>query len=134
MLQGDDYSVGHIGHTVEPRTVMPPRAPVFLGELEQMVLLTILHLGEEAYAVPIREALLTRAGRRIARGALYTTLERLETKGYLQSWFSDSTPERGGRARRYFAVTPRGVALLRTSHETWRTLYEGLEPILGSTE
>jgi DNA-binding PadR family transcriptional regulator len=107
--------------------------PVFLGDLELMVLLVILHLGEYAYAVPIRQALADRAGRQIARGALYTTLERLEAKGYLRSRFGDPTPERGGRSRRYFSVSARGLAALRTSYDALRGLSEGLESILGRT-
>jgi DNA-binding PadR family transcriptional regulator len=111
---------------------MVPR-PVFLGDLELMVLLVVLHLGDEAYAVPIRRALADRAGRHIARGALYTTLERLESKGYLRSRFGDPTPERGGRSRRYFSVSARGLSALRTSYDAFRGLYQGLEAILGRT-
>lgn len=110
-----------------------PRPTVFLGDLEQMVLLAILHLGDGAYAVPVRRELATRAGRHIARGALYTTLERLESKGYLRSRLGDPTPERGGRARRYYTVSARGLATLRTSCEALRGLYQGLEAILGRT-
>lgn len=105
--------------------------PVFLGDLEQMVLLAVLHLGDAAYAVPIRDQLVSRAGRHIARGALYTTLDRLESKGYLRSRLGDPTPERGGRSRRYYAVTPRGLAALRTSRDALRGLYRGLEDLLG---
>jgi PadR family transcriptional regulator PadR len=105
--------------------------PVFLGDLEQMVLLGVLHLGDGAYAVPIRELLASRAGRHLARGALYTTLDRLESKGYLRSRLGDPMPERGGRSRRYYTVTTRGLAALRTSREALRGLYHGLEDLLG---
>src|SRR5262249_14151150 len=98
---------------------------------EQMVLLAILQLGDKAYAVPIREELATRARRRITRGALYTTLDRLEAKAYLRSRFGDPVPERGGRARRYYPVTMRGVAALRTAHQALRNLCQGLDAILG---
>jgi PadR family transcriptional regulator, regulatory protein PadR len=107
--------------------------PVFLGDLELMVLLVVLHLGDEAYAVPVRQALAERAGRHIARGALYTTLERLESKGYLRSRFGDPTPERGGRSRRYFSVSARGLSALRTSYDAFRGLFQGLEALLGRT-
>jgi PadR family transcriptional regulator PadR len=107
--------------------------PAVLGEFEQMVLLAVLHLGEGAYAVPIRQELATRARRTIARGALYTTLERLELKGYLRSRFGDPIAERGGRARRYFTVTARGLAALRASRDALRSMYRGLETILGET-
>jgi DNA-binding PadR family transcriptional regulator len=106
---------------------------VFLGDLEQMVLLAILHLGDGAYAVPIRQELAARAGRQIARGALYTTLDRLESKGYLRSRVGEPIPERGGRSRRYYTVTARGIAAVRTSCEALRALYHGLDAILGRT-
>jgi DNA-binding PadR family transcriptional regulator len=109
------------------------RQPVFLGEFEQMVLLAILRLGDEAYAVTIREELGMRVGRQIARGALYTTLERLESKGYLRSKFGDPTAERGGRARRYFFLTARGLAALRSTKDALRRMYEGLDALLGET-
>jgi DNA-binding PadR family transcriptional regulator len=111
---------------------MPPQ-PAFLGEFEQLVLLAILQLGDAAYAVPIRQEIADRARRQIARGALYTTLERLEVKGYVRSRFGDPTPERGGRARRYFLVTTRGRSALRTSYQALRGLIHGLEDVLGET-
>ena len=80
-----------------------------LGEFEHIVLLAILRLGEDAYAIPIREEIEERTGRSVARGALYTALERLETKRCLRSRMSDPLPERGGRSRRYFTVTPAGL-------------------------
>ena len=105
----------------------------FLGEFEQMVLLAILRLGEDAYAVPIRDEIEQRARRSVARGALYTTLERLEAKEFLSSRMSDPTPERGGRSRRYFEVTGVGVQSLRHSHAALHNLTEGLESVLGDT-
>ena len=105
----------------------------FLGEFEQMVLLAILRLGETAYAVPVRDEIEQRAGRNVARGALYTTLERLEVKGFLASRMSDPTPERGGRSRRYFEVTAEGVHSLRHSRAALHNLSEGLESVLGDT-
>ena len=83
---------------------------IYLGELEQIVLLAVLRLGDEAYAVPILEQIEAQTGRKVARGALYTALERLETKGCLRSRVGEPLAERGGRARRYFTVTPGGRA------------------------
>src|ERR687893_2737373 len=71
-------------------------APIYLGEFEYAVLLAILHLQEDAYAVPIRELIEERTGRPVARGALYTGLDRLEGKGCLKSRMADATEERGG--------------------------------------
>jgi PadR family transcriptional regulator len=99
----------------------------YLGELEQQILLVVLRLGDEAYGNPIREMLATAASRRIARGALYTSLERLETKGFLRSTIGEPLPERGGRARRYFTVTAAGRRALRHSRRVLLGLWDGLE-------
>lgn len=104
-----------------------------LGGLEQMVLLAVLHLGERAYAVNVRSELEDRASRRISRGALYTVLERLEGKGYVSSRMGDPTPERGGRAKRYYRVTASGVRALRESKKTIESLWQGLESVLGES-
>ena len=101
-----------------------------LGEFEQLVLLAVLQLGDEAYAVPVRELIVTRAGRDVARGALYTALERLETKGLLASRLGDALAERGGRPRRYFTVTADGVSLLREARAAVAKLSRGLESVL----
>src|SRR6185436_18549413 len=100
---------------------------IYLGELEQIVLLAVLRLGDEAYAVPILEQIAAQTGRQIARGALYTALERLETKGCLRSRVGEPLPERGGRARRYFTVTPAAVRALKASRQTLMRLWNGLE-------
>jgi DNA-binding PadR family transcriptional regulator len=99
----------------------------YLGEFEQVVLLAILRLGEDAYAIPVREEIEARAGRSVARGALYTALERLETKGCLSSRMSEPLPERGGRSRRYYTVTATGLAALRASREALLALWQGME-------
>ena len=100
---------------------------VYLGELEQIVLLAVLRLGDEAYAVPILEVIERDAGRRIARGALYTALDRLEAKGCLRSRIGEPIAERGGRARRYFTVTPAAVRSLKASRQALQRLWNGLE-------
>jgi len=105
---------------------MKAKAP-YLGELEQQILLVVLRLGDEAYANPIGERLRTAAGRRIARGALYTALERLEAKGCLRSTMGAPLPERGGRARRYFTVSAAGMRALRQSRRVLLGLWDGLE-------
>lgn len=105
---------------------------IYLGELEQHILLVVLRLEDEAYANPIGEMLVTSAGRRIARGALYTALERLEVKGFLRSTMGDPLPERGGRARRYFTVTAPGRRALSHSRRVLLGLWDGLESKLGA--
>ena len=101
-----------------------------LGEFEQIVLLAILRLGEEAYGVPIRLDIERRTGRAVTVGAVYRTLDRLEDKGYISSAFSDPIPERGGRSKRYFTVRPRGLRILRASREALSAMWEGLEPLV----
>lgn len=103
-----------------------------LGEFEHLVLLAILRLGEEAYAIPIREEIESRTERSVARGALYTALDRLEAKGCVRSRMSDPLPERGGRSRRFFLVTPTGLAALRSSRRSLLRLWQGLEGRLES--
>lgn len=83
-----------------------------LGEFEQIVLISVLRLGDRAYGVPIREEIERRAKRKVTIGALYATLNRLEAKGYLRSWFADPTPRRGGRSKRYFRLLPAGEQAL----------------------
>jgi PadR family transcriptional regulator PadR len=101
-----------------------------LGEFEQIVLLAILRLGDEAYGVPIRLEIERRTGRALTVGALYRTLDRLEDKGYVLSAFSAPTPERGGRSKRYFRVRARGLRNLRASREALTAMWEGLEPLV----
>jgi DNA-binding PadR family transcriptional regulator len=88
---------------------------VRLTEVEQLVLLAALRLGDEAYAVPIRDVVASNAGISLSRGSIYVALERLEARGLVESWFSEPTAERGGKARRLFRVCPEGVSALRAS-------------------
>ena len=101
--------------------------PETLGEFEQIVLLAIVRLHADAYGSTIREEIETRTGRSIAIGALYTALERLERKGYVRSTLSDPTPQRGGRAKRYFHLRPAGAAALRRSREALASMWAGVE-------
>ena len=103
--------------------------PPYLGEFEYAVLLAILQL-EDSYAVPVRALLEERTGRPIARGALYTALERLEAKGCLRSRMGDPTVDRGGRPRRYFTVTPAGLRAIKATHGAFASLTRGLETLL----
>lgn len=106
--------------------------PVFLGEFEQLVLLSLLRLGDSATVLELRGRMEELAERSISRGALYRTLDRLEEKGWV-AWEVDpeDVPERGGRPRRRFQVTGEGVAVLRASRDTLRGLWAGLEEVLG---
>lgn len=105
----------------------------FLGEFEQMLLLAALHLGDEAYGVRLMEELEGRVGRKVSRGSVYVTLDRLEDKGWIASEQSASRPERGGRPRRIVSVTPDGKAALRKSREALLALWSGLEEALDAS-
>ena len=102
----------------------------YLGEFEQIVLLAILRLKDDAYAVPVREEIEGRTSRSVARGALYTALDRLEAKHFLTSKMGEPLAERGGRSRRYYTVTPAGISALRASRHALLQLWNGLESLL----
>jgi DNA-binding PadR family transcriptional regulator len=107
------YSVGIMRH-------------VPLGEFEQIVLLAILRLRENAYGVTIRREITVCTGRQPAPGALYTTLDRMEEKGLVESWLGDPTPQRGGRAKRYFIVTNKGRVAVASAQRSYQNLLRGL--------
>jgi PadR family transcriptional regulator PadR len=102
----------------------------FLGEFEQMMLLAVLHLKDQAYGRAIREELEARVGRKVTHGASYTTLDRMVSKGLLESNLEKPEPGRGGHAKRYFRVTAQGIQALRESRAAFQTLWSGLEEIL----
>jgi DNA-binding PadR family transcriptional regulator len=97
-----------------------------MGDFEQIVLLAILRVGEDAYGVTIRAEIELCTGRDPAPGALYTTLDRLEDKGFVTSRLGDPTPQRGGRAKRFFTVTASGLEAVARAQESYRRLMQGL--------
>ena len=101
-----------------------------LGEFEQLVLLAVLQLKKEATGAGISQALEEKADRRVSRGALYSSLDRLESKGYLTWRVEGSTPERGGHPSRLFAVTESGLEALREHQRALRNLTQGLDEVL----
>jgi|SRR5687768_5677932 len=104
-----------------------------LGEFEVVVLLAVLHLGsrgEQAYGSTIRDEIAARAQRPFARGALYVTLDRLETKGLVASRLTGATPRRDNRPKRIFKVTPAGLRAVRQSVAVVANMQRGLEPLL----
>ena len=111
---------------------MPP-APVYLGEFEQLVLLAVLRLGDDAYGVGIGRALEERAGRRVARGALYTTLDRLEDKGLVRWKYQAGGDERGRVPRKTYTLTAHGLASIRSSQHALQQMAHGLDRVLGKT-
>ena len=99
------------------------------GELEQMILLAVLRLGEEAYGRSIREELEKRVGRQVSRSVAYVTLERMVEKGYLKPRMGEPSPRRGGKAKRYYSLTPAGTEALRDSGRAFRLLWAGFETL-----
>lgn len=101
-------------------------APPSLGEFEQIVLLALLRLGQEAYGVTVSREIQDRTGRSTTLGSVYSTLERLEAKGLVASSLGEATPERGGRAKRHFQLTAAGSEALLHSQQTLARMKEGL--------
>ena len=101
-----------------------------LGEFEHLILLAVLRLGNEAYGVPVIEEVESRTGRDVSQAAAYLTLKRLEQKGWIRSRLSEPTPERGGRAKRYFSLAPKGIERMRDTRAALVSMWEGVEPEL----
>jgi PadR family transcriptional regulator, regulatory protein PadR len=104
--------------------------PEPLGEFEQLVLMAILRVGENAYGMRIHQEIENRGKRHCSYGALYTTLDRLEEKGYVSSRLGEPTAERGGRAKKYFQLKALGQAALSQSYGATKRMAKGIEPLL----
>jgi len=102
-----------------------------LGSFELMVMLVLIRLGDNAYGVPICEELEKRTGRDVAVGSVYAALERLQDKGFVTSELGEPTAERGGRAKRYFHVTARGLKEVRETQRSLVKLWNGLPELQG---
>src|ERR1700741_1738530 len=107
---------------------MSDRPP--LGELEQLILLAVLRLGPDAYGLSIARELESQAGRKLSRGALYTSLDRLEGKGLLRFKLAPGGPERQSLPKRVYTVQPRGIAALRASQQVLRRMWRDVDHIL----
>ena len=97
-----------------------------LGELEQMILLALISLGDDAYGASIRREIVSRTERDVSAGAVYTVLERLQSAGLVTSWVGDPAARRGGRRRKHYRIRPQGAELLRESRERMRRMADGL--------
>jgi PadR family transcriptional regulator PadR len=104
-----------------------------LGNFELMVLLAILRVGNEAYGVPITRELEASSGKDVLLGSVYAALDRLEAKGLVSSRIGDPTAERGGRAKKYFKVTAKGLREIRETQRTLVRLWRGLPELQGGT-
>jgi len=103
-----------------------------LGDFEQLVLLGVLRLADEAYGAAIRQEIHARSGRDVSINAVYTTLDRLEAKGLLKSWVGEPTAQRGGRRRKFYALQPAGTAALRQAYHAFQSMADGLEGRLNT--
>ena len=104
----------------------------YLGEFEQIVLLAVLQSGKEANGYAIRKALETEAQRTVSKGAFYTTLDRLEEKGYLRWELREATQARSRLPQRHFSVTPAGIEELRRSRQTLLRMWSGIEGLIDA--
>jgi PadR family transcriptional regulator PadR len=98
----------------------------YLGEFEHLIVLALVRLEDRAYGVTVRQEIEFRTRREVSIGAVYATLDRLETKGYVRSYRGDPTPERGGRSKRFFRVTAKGVSAMNRSQSALQRMTEGL--------
>src|SRR5215510_7459667 len=99
----------------------------YLGEFEHIDLLALLRLEDQFYGVTVRQEIELRTKREVSIGAVYATLDRLERKGYVKSQLGDPTPERGGRSKRFFRVTAKGLAAVDRTRRAIQKMIEGLD-------
>jgi len=104
----------------------------FLGQHEIIVMLSILRLGRQAYGVPIAAEIASKTGREMLQGSVYATLDRLEAKGLVRSKLGEATPQRGGRAKRYFKLTAEGVRKVSEAQRALESLWVDLSSVASN--
>ena len=102
-----------------------------LGEFEQLLLFALLRLGDHAYGMTLRRAIEDRTGRSVSAGAVYTTMERLEARGFVSSRFGDPTPQRGGRRKKHYRLEAAGAQALHRTYGLIREMAAGLDSKLA---
>lgn len=102
-----------------------------IGEFEQLLLLALLRLGDDAYGVTLRREIEERTGRVVSAGAVYTAMERLEARGLVSSEIGEPTPRRGGKAKKYYRIETKGAQAVAASYEALREMARGLGPRLA---
>src|SRR5215213_6895328 len=103
-----------------------------LTDFELLILLAILRIGDDAYGVPIAHEIEAATDRPVTRASIYTALDRLHRMGLVTSAMGDPTPERGGRAKRFFSVTPAGLRAVKESQRAFSTMWKGLPQLKGN--
>lgn len=104
-----------------------------LTDFELMILLAILRIGEDAYGVPIGREIEDTGGRLVLLGAIYTALDRLEENGLVTSNYGDPTPERGGKAKRFFKITSKGLKAVKETQRAFTALWTGVPALKGGS-
>ena len=117
------------GRIITPTMWFNSDAPL-LGDFEQITMLAVLRLDEDAYGAAIQREIESQTGRVVSVNAIYTTLDRLEAKGLLRSWIGAPTQERGGRRKKHYALEPLGLAAISQAYRTMRSMSRGLERLL----
>lgn len=105
----------------------------YLGEFEQLLLFAVVQLEGDAYGLRIKDAIERQTGRTVSPGAIYTALDRLESRGLVSSTLGEPTPQRGGKRKRYYRIEPEGLELLRRSHAAITRMARGLAPKLRTS-
>ena len=103
--------------------------PNAISNFELMVMLALIRLGDDAYGVPISEEIADQSGHDVALGSVYAALERLEDRVLVVSSIGDPTPERGGRAKKYFKLTGKGIEVVRDTQQTLTRMWKGLKAL-----
>ena len=104
-----------------------------LAEFELAVLLAVIHCADAAYAVSVHDELARRRDRPVSTGAVYVTLDRLERKGLLRSRLGESTPERGGRAKRFYRLSRQGLAAVKAERRLLERMWDGIDPLVDES-
>src|SRR6186997_3264585 len=102
-----------------------------ISNFELMVMLALIRLGDDAYGVPISQEIEEQSGHDVAMGSVYAALERLQDRGFVSSSIGEPTPERGGRAKKYFKVTGKGMKVVQETQQTLTRLWKGLPKLQG---
>jgi len=105
-----------------------------LGDFEQLILFSLVRLGDDAYGVTIRREIETRASRTVSPGALYTALDRLEKRGFVSSRLGEPTPQRGGKRKRMYTLQPAGERALARAYESLRLMSSGVSARLRAAK
>ena len=109
------------------------KKPRVLGSFESLLLLAVIRRSDDAYGITIRQELIEKARKDVSIGAIYTGLGRLERKGFVTSALGEPTRERGGRAKRYYHITPSGLDAINQIHRSFRGLLDRVSLILENT-